>query len=105
MAASDDTYLEGFEWDETKRRRNLAKHGVDFVRSARVFDGRIVQWDDKRKDYGEERKLVLGQVNDTVLFLVYTWRNGKRRLISARKANPDERKAYHAGIPPRPRQA
>jgi hypothetical protein len=29
-----------FEWDETKRQQNLAKHGIDFLGAALAFDGR-----------------------------------------------------------------
>jgi uncharacterized DUF497 family protein len=32
--------IKQFEWDEEKRRQNLAKHGIDFPRAALVFDGR-----------------------------------------------------------------
>ena len=103
MAAGDDTFPEGFEWHEAKRRANLAKHGIDFVRAARIFEGRTVEWDDLRRHYGERRKIALGQVDHTVLFVVYTSREGKRRLISARKANPNERKTYYEGVVGRPR--
>jgi uncharacterized protein len=29
-----------FEWDETKRRSNIAKHGIDFLRARLIFDRR-----------------------------------------------------------------
>jgi uncharacterized DUF497 family protein len=103
MPESRDTYSAGFEWDERKRQTNLAKHGIDFARAARVFEGRVVEWNDLRREYGERRRLVLGLAGHTVLFVVYTWRAGHRRLISARKASADERKAYYAGAPSRPR--
>lgn len=103
MPATKDTFPAGFEWDEGKRQTNLAKHGVDFVRAARIFDGRTVEWDDLRREYGERRSLVLGVAGHMVLFVVYTRRERKRRLISARKASADERKAYYAGVPSRPR--
>jgi hypothetical protein len=103
MPGAKGTFPAGFEWDEGKRQRNLAKHGVDFVRAARIFDGRIVEWDDSRRAYGERRRLVLGLAGHMVLFVVYTQRERKRRLISARKASADERKAYYAGVPSRPR--
>ena len=43
------------EWDEQKRHTNIAKHGVDFVAAARVFDGPILEVEDRRRDYGEMR--------------------------------------------------
>ena len=103
MAEANDTFPAGFEWDEGKRQRNLAKHGIDFVRAARIFDGRVVEWDDSRREYGERRMLVLGLAGHMVLFVVYTQRQRNRRLISARKASADERKAYYAGVPSGPR--
>ena len=74
MPEAEDTFPTGFEWDERKRQINLAKHGVDFARAARVFDGRVVEWDDRRSDYGERRRLVLGLEGHMVLFVVYTRR-------------------------------
>jgi hypothetical protein len=38
------------EWDEQKRHTNIAKHGVDFVAAARVFDGPILEVEDRRRD-------------------------------------------------------
>jgi uncharacterized DUF497 family protein len=103
MAKDDHTYPEAFEWDETKRLTNLAKHGIDFAQAARVFDGRVVEWEDRSRDYGERRWRVVGRVDHAMLFVVYTRRSGKRRLISARRASQDERQAYHTGITSRPR--
>jgi uncharacterized protein len=103
MPETEGTFPAGFEWDERKRQPNLAKHGIDFASAARIFDGRVVEWDDSRRDYGEQRRLVLGLAGQTVLLVVYTRREGKRRLISARKASPDERKTYYASVPSRPR--
>jgi uncharacterized DUF497 family protein len=60
MPETRDTFPLGFEWDEGRRQRNLAKHGVDFVRAARIFDGPVVEWNDSRREYGEQRRLVLG---------------------------------------------
>ena len=37
------------EWDEQKRHTNIAKHGVDFVAAARVFDGPILEVEDRRR--------------------------------------------------------
>ena len=88
----------GFEWDEAKRRTNLAKHGIDFVDALAIFDGYVDDKPDRRRDYGEERRIVLGEIARRVLVVVYTWRNGNRRLISARRARTDERKEYYASL-------
>ena len=49
---------------------------------------------DIRKDYGEVRKITIGSIGNTVCVVVYTERNGKIRIISARKANSRERGKY-----------
>ena len=88
----------GCEWDEAKRRANLNSHRVDFADACRIFEGPTVEASDSRRDYGEDRIGAYGEVSGIVLFVIYVWRKGKRRLISARKAGRDERKAYYAAI-------
>lgn len=44
-----------FEWDEAKRRANLAKHGIDFVGCEAVFAGGTLTVEDRRFAYGEQR--------------------------------------------------
>jgi uncharacterized DUF497 family protein len=82
------------EWDEPKRRRNLAKHAVDFIDAAEIFFGPTAETQDRRRDYGEARFQTLGRVRERVLYVVYTWRNGRRRIISARRASSDEVTIY-----------
>lgn len=87
-----------FEFDPKKNRANLAKHGIDFATAARIWDGFVFEREDTRRDYGETRFLSLGVVEERVVFVVYTWRAQKRRLISARKANSDEQKIYRTAL-------
>ncbi len=87
-----------FEWDEEKREANLVKHGVDFRRMAALFDGPTVEAVDGRQNYGETRINCLGEIDDRAFVVVYTWRGPNRRIISARKANARERKAYYARV-------
>jgi uncharacterized DUF497 family protein len=88
-----------FEWDEAKRRTNILKHGVDFVDAMEIFAGRFIETEDRRRDYGEQRILVSGELEGEVLRVVYTWRGQRRRIINARRARRDERRAYYAGLP------
>jgi uncharacterized DUF497 family protein len=83
-----------FEWDEAKSEANLRERGFDFAYAALIFDGSTLEWDDVRRDYGERRIQAIGQVDEDVLFVVYTWRGAVRRIISARLANRRERDAY-----------
>lgn len=87
---------EQFEWDEAKRRTNLRKHGVDFKRATLVFDDPLVkiQEDEFSLYFDEEREQAIGMVSGTVMIVVYTYRGEKIRIISARKAEPNERRLY-----------
>jgi uncharacterized DUF497 family protein len=58
------------EWDEKKRLSNLAKHGIDFLDAARVFDGPTREREEQRRDYGEERFSVVGDANGRLLYVV-----------------------------------
>ena len=89
---------EEFEWDETKATENYAKHGVSFDAAKAVFrDTFAMDWADDRYDYGEERFNIIGMVDGRLLFVAYTLRNDTIRIISARGAEPHERRAYHEG--------
>ena len=84
------------EWDAEKAARNLRKHGVSFEDAVLIFydSGRLETYDG-REDYGEDRWATIGFAYPAVLYVVYTVRGEDTiRLISARKANADERKQY-----------
>ena len=84
-----------FEWDDRKAAKNVAKHGVPFEYAARVFlDPHRVVGVDTRRDYAEERWLVLGKIDKRVFAVAYTPRGAAIWLISARKANERERRKY-----------
>jgi uncharacterized DUF497 family protein len=87
-----------FEWDEVKRRANYAKHGLDFRDAEKVFQGITLTAEDNRQDNGEKRFISLGLLDDMVVVVVYTERSDKTRIISMRKANQRERKAYEEKI-------
>jgi uncharacterized protein len=68
-----------FEWDERKRRTTLRKRGIDFVDVQRMFQGRVEEREDTRRDYGERRFIAVGELDDDIISVVYTWRGGTRR--------------------------
>lgn len=79
-----------FEWDEAKRRTNLAKHGIDFA-DVEGFDFETALiGPDERQDYGERRFIALGFLDGRLHVLVFTMRGDVRWLISLRKANARE---------------
>lgn len=84
-----------FEWDEIKSETNLSQRGFDFAHAALIFEGPVLEGEDARKDYGEQRIQAIGRVDGDILFVVYTWRGANRRIISARLASRSERDAYH----------
>ena len=84
-----------FDWDKAKSEANLEKHGISFDEARHIFDGPVLTWVDDLQDYGEKRYISIGELSQTaVLVVVHTERSGKTRLISARKANHQERKIY-----------
>jgi len=85
-----------FEWDEEKDRSNRRKHGIGFDEARQIFDGPVLTRVDDREDYGEVREISLGLLSpDAALMVVHMARGEKTRLISARKANRQERKIYY----------
>ncbi len=88
-----------FEWNERKNELNIRKHGVGFLSAARVFDGSVFTFIDNRKDYGEIRYVSIGKVEETELYVVYAIRNSRHRIISARRANQNERRRYREIFP------
>jgi uncharacterized DUF497 family protein len=79
------------EWDNNKAASNLIKHKIDFEDAKNIFlDPNLLEREDKR-DYSETRIQVIGMVNQVVLFVVYIKRNSRYRIISARRANKNER--------------
>jgi uncharacterized DUF497 family protein len=86
-----------FEWDEAKSERNRIERGLPFDLAEALFNGPLVERTDDRRDYGEVRVQVIGQIGTSILVCVYTDRDGVRRIISLRDANRRERNAYRTG--------
>ena len=85
-----------FEWDDAKAAANLAKHGVSFEQAGDAFDDPFaIDFVDDRVDYGEDRLILIGMVENRLLVVAHTTRNDKVRIISAREAEPHERRRYH----------
>lgn len=90
----------GFDWDEAKAKRNIVKHGVSFEEAKDVFvDDRGLESIDEAHSQTEERWLRIGKTKTGLCLIVaYTWRSHRgspiARIISARKTNRKERKAY-----------
>jgi len=91
-----------FEWDEEKRRSNIADHQVDFRVAVRIFHHPVIEAADERDDYGEVRLRALGHIDEDYYLVVYTWRGTTRRIISAWKVGEDGKRRYTALLTARP---
>lgn len=87
-----------FEWDENKRKLNLAKHGIDFKDAHQIFEGITFTFKDDRYDYGEERYITIGMLRGIVVVVAHTESDEVIRLISIRKATKHEQKIYYKGF-------
>lgn len=87
-----------FEWDEAKRRANIAKHGIDFLDVPGMFSSLMLVGPDVRKDYGETRQIGFGFIRGRLMAVVFTERTKVIRIISARKANSREEAHYQEAI-------
>jgi uncharacterized protein len=87
---------EKFAWDDDKADRNWRDHAVTFEMARDVFgDPFAIEWEDMEQDPAECRYGVIGMVEGRLLFVGYTMRGEKIRIITARKAEPYERRKYH----------
>ena len=98
--------LESFIWDVAKAQLNSTKHGVTFDEAATIFiDPNGLEWKDLKHSTTETRWKRIGySLQGRILLVIYTIRrvaDGKRkleketiRIISARRASREERKAY-----------
>ena len=86
-----------FEWDQRKAAKNLSRHGIDFADAALVLYDECALTTRDPGEYGEERFVTLGlDALGRILVVIYTWREERVRIISARRATPTERKRYES---------
>jgi uncharacterized DUF497 family protein len=85
-----------FEWDDAKAKANVRKHKLSFRAATGVFDDPLVLIEqDDSEDFGEVRYLAIGSIEGLLVAVAYTERSDRIRIISARKANGNEQRAYH----------
>lgn len=90
-----------FTWDDAKNEINVKKHGISFEKASDVFSDPHALSRVERIENGEERWQTIGMVGEIlILLVVYTLRTNTEeiRIISARKADRKERKAYDKSI-------
>ena len=88
-----------FEWDEAKRKANVAKHGIDFIDVPEMFGSLMLVGTDSRKEYGEIRKIGFGFIRGRLMVVAFTEREPNSiRIISVRKANTREEAYYQEAV-------
>jgi len=84
-----------FEFDPAKSRINQAKHGIDFEEAQALWnDLRHIVVRIDRELLSEERWLVIGRIGDLIWTAVVTYRGDATRIISVRRARPNEVRRY-----------
>ena len=79
-----------FEYDPNKNTKNIERHQISFDDVAKFdFDNAYII-KDTRKDYGEQRFIAIGFIDNRLYVLCFVIRNGIYRIISLRKANRRE---------------
>jgi uncharacterized DUF497 family protein len=91
-----------FEWDNDKNRQNIRKHGFDLADAQLLFTGKMpfLVGLDIQGVYGEDRWKGIGVLEGVLVVVVVFTERGEDtiRIISLRKANSKERKAYEEEI-------
>lgn len=95
--------MQDFEWDERKRAVCLAKHRIDFEDAIKLFAGPHLVFEARSEM--EPRFIAIGLCDGVEIAVVYTIRGAFLRVITARRARPNERRAYHAYVAGRGAQA
>jgi uncharacterized protein len=73
-----------FEWNDDKELQNIQKHGVSFVEAQEAFsDPQRVITEDLDHGPDEERYFCMGEVNDAVMTVRFTYRNNRIRIYGA----------------------
>jgi len=86
----------GFEWDQGNKDKNFIRHRVTDEESEEVFfDKNKKIFKDVAHSIQEERHILIGQTKkQRLLFLVFSIRKNKIRVISARDLNKKESNLY-----------
>lgn len=85
-----------FEWDDDKNAHNIAEHGIDFQIAIEAFDDdlAIPFSDPEHSVTGEPRYALIGMCSTGLVFISFTYRGERCRVISARKASRRMQKLY-----------
>ena len=90
--------FEAFDWDKGNAEKTWISHQVTPQEAEQAFFNRpLIVADDVKHFRLEKRYLTLGQTDENrLLFIAFTLREGRIRVISARDMNRKERKVYES---------
>lgn len=92
--SGDTIILMDISFDPAKRLEALRLRGLDFADAGLMFMGRTITVQDERFDYSEDRFISAGHLSGRCVVLVWTPRDGSRRIISMRYAHAREEAAW-----------
>lgn len=85
-----------FEFDLQKSEANKLKHGISLIEARQLWDVPAIEL--RAKTIDEPRFMLIGKINGKLYSCIYTLRDEKIRLISARRSREKEEKIYHERI-------
>lgn len=94
MELFDVSQIEGFDWDAGNIGKNEKKHGVTWKECEEAFLQKVYINDDIKHSKYEKRYYILTESKERKLFISFTLRDNKIRVISARNQNMKEKKTY-----------
>jgi hypothetical protein len=85
-----------YEWDPRKARGNQEKHGVEFADAQTVLEDPLALTVPDPHE-AEDRYVTVGvDASGNTLVVAWAFRGSNIRIISARKAEPGERREYES---------
>lgn len=79
-----DKVFGDFVWSAEKESENVRKHGVDFITACNVFkDAKRKIYIDSRHTHKEERFFCIGKIENRIITVRFTYRDGKIRIFGA----------------------
>ena len=91
-----DESEDGFGRDPAKCARNVERHAIDFADATGIWSGMVPHLRSDRD--GEERPVAYGRMEGRLIAVVWAPRAGRRRIISARRANRHEREIFAVAL-------
>ena len=88
-----------FDWDESNIKKNEIKHGIYYKECEQAFQNNTIISEDIKHSKQEKRFQCLGMTDSKkLIFISFTLRNYKIRIISARPMSKKERRQYEKSI-------